>query len=168
MLPGQCIDQNQQLQHCQLQADSSNKAQQLCQPAAGVPDKLSQRWDQVSQPVLSVAHQGMVVAHVGWAAAACMVVLQALCITATGVSCLILGQSLRFLPSYVLCLLMCNLMQDDQGIVTHYVGIQTDVTSLAGRLQQPGTIQEQQAAGNSMHSTFARRLHLSHKCLCLS
>jgi hypothetical protein len=38
-------------------------------------------------------------------------------------------------------------LQDDQGIVTHYVGIQTDVSKAADMLQTPQALQEQQAAG---------------------
>ncbi|KAF8055729.1 PHOT2 [Scenedesmus sp. PABB004] len=39
-------------------------------------------------------------------------------------------------------------IKDGQGIVTHYVGIQTDVSRVAGRLAEaPGTLHEQQAAG---------------------
>jgi hypothetical protein len=41
---------------------------------------------------------------------------------------------------------VCHL-QDDQGIVTHYVGIQTDVSKAADMLQTPQALQEQQAAG---------------------
>ncbi|WIA16178.1 hypothetical protein OEZ85_012892 [Tetradesmus obliquus] len=37
-------------------------------------------------------------------------------------------------------------IKDDQGIVTHYVGIQTDVSKAADMLQTPGALQEQQAA----------------------
>jgi hypothetical protein len=42
---------------------------------------------------------------------------------------------------------VCRL-QDDQGIVTHYVGIQTDVSKAADMLQTPQALQEQQAAGS--------------------
>jgi hypothetical protein len=41
------------------------------------------------------------------------------------------------------------LLQNDQGIVTHYVGIQTDVSAAAqaGLLDRPEQMTEQQAAG---------------------
>lgn len=47
------------------------------------------------------------------------------------------------------CVVLCVLLQDDQGIVTHYVGIQTDVSAAAeaGLLAQPDQLTEQQAAG---------------------
>jgi hypothetical protein len=40
-------------------------------------------------------------------------------------------------------------LQDGQGIVTHYVGIQTDVSKAAGMLHTPEALKEQQAAGKS-------------------
>lgn len=53
----------------------------------------------------------------------------------------------------VLCMTSCVLpvtcMQNDQGIVTHYAGIQTDVSAAAeaGLLDSPEQMTEQRAAG---------------------
>jgi hypothetical protein len=54
-------------------------------------------------------------------------------------------RSLALCQVMVVCF-VCRL-QDDQGIVTHYVGIQTDVSKAADMLHAPQALQEQQVAG---------------------